>query len=440
MKKVFIGLFIISAIIPGCKEKEQLPKADPASVKYVHEMSKSLNDIIIYDIFSAPVASRIYAYSTIAAYESSRFMDTSYRSLTTQLNGFEALPAPDKNKLYDFRIASVSAFYTVVQKLTFTGDSTMKDQKIIMDSLQVGIPKSILDRSIQFGKSIATVILDRAAKDNYKMIQGMERYTVKVDDPSKWKTTAPDYLDAVQPFWTKMKPLVMDSSAQFAPPRPPAYSLDKSSAFYKDLNEVYLVRKNLTPLQKEIAYFWDDNASASTHVGHLKYTTKKPSPGGHWINITSQASQQIKQGWVAAAQTYAMTSIAMFDGFISCWDEKYRSEYLRPITAINESIDQQWEPLLQTPPFPEYTSGHSVISSSIAGVLTKIFGEQFAFTDSYEKPYIQIVRSFSSFREASEEACMSRLYGGIHFRTAIKEGEKQGSSLGDFINSRIQLK
>jgi len=371
MKKVLIGLFIISVITQGCKEKEQLPKADPASVKYVHEMSKSLNDIIIYDIFSAPVASRIYAYSTIAAYESSRFMDTSYRSLTTQLNGFDALPKPDKNKLYDFRIASISAFYTVVEKLTFTSDSTIKDQKIIMDSLKVGIPKTIVDRSIQFGKSIATVILDRASKDNYKMIQGMERYTVKVDDPSK---------------------------------------------------------------------FWDDNASASTHVGHLRYTTKKPSPGGHWINITSQASQQIKQDWVAAAQTYAMTSIAMFDGFISCWDEKYRSEYLRPITAINESIDQQWEPLLQTPPFPEYTSGHSVISSSIASVLTKIFGEQFAFTDSYEKPYIQIVRSFDSFYDAAEEACISRLYGGIHFRTAIEEGKKQGRNLGTFINGRVQLK
>ncbi len=135
-----------------------------------------------------------------------------------------------------------------------------------------------------------------------------------------------------------------------------------------------------------------------------------------------------------------MTSIAMFDGFISCWDEKYRSEYLRPITAINESIDQQWEPLLQTPPFPEYTSGHSVISSSIASVLTKIFGEQFAFTDSYEKPYIQIVRSFSSFKQASDEACVSRLYGGIHFRTAIEEGRKQGNNLGAFINTRIKLK
>ena len=136
MKKVLIGLFLISVITQGCKEKEQLPKADPASVKYVHEMSKSLNDIIIYDIFSAPVASRIYAYSTIAAYESSRFMDTSYRSLTTQLNGFDALPIPDKNKLYDFRIASISAFYTVVQKLSFTSDSTFS------------VPSSIIIHSI----------------------------------------------------------------------------------------------------------------------------------------------------------------------------------------------------------------------------------------------------------------------------------------------------
>lgn len=439
MKNVFVTAILFIIFCLGCKEAERPPKINPASVKWMHEMSGSLNNIIVYDIFSAPVASRIYAYSTLAAYESIRFMDTNAISLTSQLHDFGAAPVPASNEIYDFRIAGLTAFFKVVQKLTFTSDTTIKDEKRIMDSLKPGIAKSIVQRSVNFGNQVAQFILDRAARDNYKTIQGMERYTVKLEDAAKWKPTAPDYMDAVQPFWNKMKPLVMDSSAQFMPARPPSYNLAKSSSFYKDLQEVYSVRNNLSADQKEIAYFWDDNASASTHVGHLRYTTKKPSPGGHWINITAQASQQIQQNWVAAAQTYAMISIAMYDAFIACWDEKYRSEYIRPISVINESVDPNWEPLLQTPPFPEYTSGHSVVSSAIASVLTNIFGSAFAFTDAYEKPYINIVRSFPSFQAASEEACISRLYGGIHFRSAIEQGRLQGRQLGNFINKQVRL-
>jgi hypothetical protein len=130
----------------------------------------------------------------------------------------------------------------------------------------------------------------------------------------------------------------------------------------------------------------------------------------------------------------------MYDGFISCWDEKFRSEFIRPITAINELFDPAWESYLQTPPFPEYTSGHSVISSSIACVLTRVFGENFEFTDDYEKPYIGLERSFPSFMKASEEACISRMFGGIHFRSAVENGRTQGLALGNYINEKIQLK
>jgi hypothetical protein len=134
-----------------------------------------------------------------------------------------------------------------------------------------------------------------------------------------------------------------------------------------------------------------------------------------------------------------MTAVAMYDAFISCWDEKFRSEYIRPVTAINEFADRNWQPLLQTPPFPEYTSGHSVVSSAVATVLTKQFGENFAFTDDYELPYIGIQRSFPSFIKASEEACVSRLYGGIHFRSAIENGKSQGRNLGGFILNKVAL-
>jgi hypothetical protein len=393
----------------------------------------------VYDIFSPPVASRIYAYASLAAYESIRNLDTSYPSLTAQLIDFGKMPSPEKGKEYDYRISAITAFFSIAKKLTFTKDSTVSVEKEMIGSLSSGLSKKISDRSIAYGKAIADSILARSTRDRYKQIQGMPRYTI-TELSGKWKNTPPDYLDGVQPYWNKMRTLVMDSAAQFKPTPPPIVSTDKKSSFYNEMKEVYDINKSLTDSTKEVAKFWDDNASATTHVGHLTYATKKPSPGGHWINITAIACKQSNFNWVQSAQAYAMTSIAMYDGFISCWDEKYRSEYVRPVTAINEFIDPNWEPLLQTPPFPEYTSGHSVVSSSIANVLTRIFGDNFAFTDSYEKSYIGLERSFPSFIKASEEACISRMYGGIHFRSAVENGKTQGRALGDFINSTIKIK
>jgi hypothetical protein len=204
--------------------------------------------------------------------------------------------------------------------------------------------------------------------------------------------------------------------------------------------EVYDINKNLNDSLKLIAAFWDDNASATTYKGHLKYAIKKPSPGGHWINIAAIACNKAQYDWLQSSQVYALTSISMYDAFLSCWDEKYRSEYIRPVTAIQDLIDQNWDPFLQTPPFPEYTSGHSVVSNCIASVLTNIFGDNFEFLDNYEKSYIGIERRFSSFNSAAAEASISRLYGGIHFRSAVMNGVTQGNQLGKYISSKLRIK
>jgi len=439
MKKTALCIVLFLHLFSCQTEREVPVTIDPATVRYMHQLESSMNDIIVYDIFSAPVASRIYAYSSLAAFEAVRWMDPSYPSLTKQLNGFGPMPVPERGKEYDFRISAVRAFFNIAQKLTFTKDSVVTVQERILNELKGVSSEAIYQRSISFGEQVADSIMSCAGKDNYKQIQGMPRYTLR-DEDGRWKTTPPDYLDAVQSFWNKMSPMVMDSASQFKPVPPPTYSLDKNSQYYKEVEEVYKISLNLTDSTKEIAQFWDDNASATTHVGHLMFATKKPSPGGHWINITAIASKKANQDWVQAAQTYAIVAVAMYDGFISCWDEKFRSEFIRPVTAINDMIDHQWESYLQTPPFPEYTSGHSVISSSIATVLTRIFGDNFAFTDDYEQPYIGLVRSFPSFLKASEEACISRMYGGIHFRSSVENGRSQGLALGNYINEKIKLK
>jgi hypothetical protein len=438
MKKIALFAAILVTVLScsGPSSKQQnLPQRD---AKAVHAMVGRLNDIVIYEIFAPPVASRIYAYSTLALYEASKGTDTAYPSIAAKLHGFPAMPVPDKTATIDFQLAGANAFFTVVEKFTFTKDSVKVTREKIMTELKTGLNDAVVEASLAFGKQVGDSILKRAASDHYKEVQGMPRYTVS-DHPGKWKNTPPDYMDAVQPYWAMMKPLVMDSASQFKPVPPPTFDLTPKSAFYQEMMEVYETSKKLSPEQIEIARFWDDNPAVVNHVGHLMFSNKKNSPGGHWINITSIACQKSNYNWLQSARAYTLTSIAMYDAFISCWDEKYRSEYIRPITAINESIDPNWETLLQTPPFPEYTSGHSVASSTIAAVLTKVFGDNFAFTDSYELPYIGIQRSFPSFVKASEEACVSRLYGGIHYHSSIFNGRSQGRALGAYIIDQLGL-
>jgi len=193
----------------------------------------------------------------------------------------------------------------------------------------------------------------------------------------------------------------------------------------------------LTEEQRVIANFWDCNPFKMNVNGHLMFATRKISPGGHWINITSAACQKAKADVVKSLQAYAWTSVVIADAFISCWDEKYRSNAIRPETYINQYISQDWMPLLQTPPFPEYTSGHSVVSACAAVVLTRLFGDHFSFTDSTEVEFGLPPRSFTSFQHAAEEAAISRFYGGIHFKPAIEYGLDEGRKIGEFVAGRM---
>ena len=197
---------------------------------------------------------------------------------------------------------------------------------------------------------------------------------------------------------------------------------------------------NLTDEQKTIALYWDDNPAVMEHSGHLMFINKKLSPVGHWIGINTIASKMKNLSPIEVAQSYALTSIAMHDAFISCWNEKYTSQFIRPITVINELLDPTWQPLLQTPPFPEHTSGHSTISAAAAYVLTQRFGDNFAFEDTSDLQYIGMKRSFKSFMQAADEASISRVYGGIHYRSACDEGNRNGKQIGEYITKKIKLR
>jgi hypothetical protein len=174
--------------------------------------------------------------------------------------------------------------------------------------------------------------------------------------------------------------------------------------------------------------------------GHAMFATKKITPGGHWMGIVGIAAEKSRASLVQSAEAYARTAIALADAFISVWDEKFRSNVVRPETVINAHLDESWQPLLQTPPFPEYTSGHSGISTAAATVLTDQFGDGFAFLDDTEREYGLPARSFTSFNQAAAEAAISRLYGGIHYRMAIEEGVTQGRRVGELVVARVKTR
>ncbi len=399
-----------------------------------------LTGVIVYDIMSPPQASRVYAYSSIAAYEALRPGHPGYRSLAGQLNGLGPIPGPEAGAEYSPPLAGLHAFLSVARALTFS--------RARMDSLRsavdarfrgMGIPGPVFARSVAYGDTVARYILAWAAQDHYLQTRGYPKYTV-TRAPGTWVPTPPAYMDAVEPHWAELRPFVMDSASQFRPAPPLPFEMKPGSPFYAQAKEVYEIGKGLTGEQRAIASFWDCNPYVMHVQGHAMFATKKVTPGGHWMGIIGIAARKAGADLMGSADAYARTAVALADGFISSWDEKYRSSLIRPETVINTWLDEAWEPLLQTPPFPEYTSGHSVISTAAAQVLTDEFGPDFAFTDSTEVEYGLPARSFGSFEQAAAEAAISRLYGGIHYRRAIEEGIAEGRKVGQLVVRRVRTR
>jgi hypothetical protein len=431
-KKLLSFVLFISPFVFSCTNKKAVLSVNTDSLQ--HQCVHRLTEIIVYDIFTPPVAGRIYAYSNLAYYEALHWKDNNSSSITARLKDFDPMPAPEKKQKYNYSLAAVRSFFKVAKALTFSKDSLVKTETALLNEFKDALDEKEYTNSILFGDSVASIILKRAGSDNYKKTRGMPKYSV-FKETGRWQQTPPDYADAVEPNWKLIKPLLLDSASQCKPAPPPPYDLDKNSQYYKELMEVYTVNQQLTPLQDTIAHYWDDNPFVTEHQGHLMFATKKTTPGGHWMGIISILCKQTHADAIKTAKAYALASCAILDGFISCWEEKYRSRMVRPITVIRETIQSEWNSFLQTPPFPEYTSGHSVITAAAATILTQQFGGNIAFHDTTELEYLGLERSFISIQQAADEAGISRLYGGIHFRSAIEQGKKQGQQVGTLYNA-----
>jgi hypothetical protein len=439
MKKLFTA-FAVLLLLYSCNNQPVQKTYFTDAFSYSKTV-KELNEVVKFVGFAPIVASRNYAYANIAAYECiAAGYPKEYHSLTGQINGLTAMPKADTAKQIDFEFASLLAFCKVGEAVTFP-EGSMKEY---VDSLKkfadnTGMPSAMFDNSVAFADSIGKAILAWSKKDNYAQTRSASRYTV-LDSPGRWVPTPPAYASALEPHWREIRTIVMDSANQFMPPRPVPFNItNKSGVYYKQVMAVKNAVDSLTDEQKHIAEFWDDLGGKLNVVGHIQFVTKKFSPPGHWMNIVGIASQKAKASFRKTVAAYTLTSVCMFDGFIQCWDEKFRSNMIRPETVINKYIDQDWRPYLQTPPFPEYTCGHSTVSSAAAEALTKMYGENFNYTDTSELEFGIANRSFTSFKQAAEENNMARFYGGIHFHPSCLISTEYGQKVGRFIVGKLKL-
>ena len=241
--------------------------------------------------------------------------------------------------------------------------------------------------------------------------------------PGLWVPTPPAFSPALQPFWGANRTLAIADGRAVSPGDHPPYSEQAWSLFRGEAEEVYTAVNSLTPEQEAIARFWSDDPGQTA------------TPPGHSISITTQVLRQEGSTLADAAEAYARVGIAVSDAFVACWFQKYRYNLLRPVTYVRALIDPGWVPLLVTPPFPEYPSGHSVQSGAAFQVLTDLFGKRYAFVDHTHDVRGLPPRSFDSFLDAAREAALSRLYGGIHFRAAIDNGITQGRRIGQRVSA-----
>jgi hypothetical protein len=378
--------------------------------------------------YSPPVASRAFGYAGLTLYESLVPGMSGHRSLQGVLSGLGGLPDAGAAP-YDWPTVANAALASIFRSLFPTARS---EWLAAMNSLERrlfrrfrrSLPAEVRDRSVRRGHDVAAAVFEWSKGDggHEGYLRNFPPYTPPVG-PGLWVPTPPGFLRAVQPFWGKNRCFAIARSADCPPGDHPPYSEEPGSPFEAEAHDVYDTARTLTRTQELIARYWADEPGLT------------PTPPGHSISIATQVLREEGSSLTRAAETYAKVGLAVADAFVCCWYQKYAYNLLRPVTYLRRLVDPAWRPLIVTPPFPEYPSGHSVQSGAAFQVLTDLFGDRYRFVDRTHKERGFRPRRFGSFLAAAEEAAISRLYGGIHFRVAIVNGVAQGRCIGSAVSA-----
>jgi hypothetical protein len=415
----------------SCDEEEPVVVTErPLLEAFNHELATKWIDLQL-DLgkrspgFSPPVVSRALGYSGVTFYETLVPAMENKVSLVGQLNGLTELPQPSPDEEISYAIAVNAAAAAITREMYENApvpDLTRIDS--LENALQIAygadIDSDVINTSRAFGQSVAAAVIAWSKTDGG--YRGFNRnfpasYVPPVG-PGLWKPTNSQL--ALLPTWGNNRSFVPNLD-QVQPSGHPAFSVETQSSFFLEAKQVYDISNSLTEEQIEIAQYWADDPLVT-------YT-----PPGHSFAILSELLKQENEDLTDAATLYAQLGIAMSDAFVCCWKIKYSTNLLRPITYIQQHIDPFWSSLIVTPPFPEYTSGHSTQAAACAGILAGHFGDNYTFTD---KTHSRLKlgyspRSFNSFSQMADEVGMSRLYGGIHFPSANLHGKETGYEIAE---------
>jgi hypothetical protein len=424
-----LSLFALPVRQTAAQDEVSVLAADHDAAVLVKWM-QLLYDRVEAEAVSAPGAARLYAYAGITAYQSVLPGIPEGISLSGQLNGMDVIAYLEDGAEYDWPSSANAALATVIAGL-FPAESqqTQRAVEALRTSQQRAreraVDPQVVARSMTYGDEIGQLMLEWIDLDYFAETREME-YDIPTGDPSLWVPTEAG-MEAVEPFWGQIRPFAMFYPDQCAVTHNMPFSTDPGSTFYLQAMEVKTVGDNLTREQREIAQFWVDTPGITG------------TPAGHWVLIANQLVDVLELKLDRAAMMYGLLNVALGDAFISAWSLKYQVNLLRPETYINEYIDPRWNPFIESPGFPEYPSGHSVVSGAAAEVLTQMFG-QVAFTDRSTRRHGLPERAFTSFEAAAYEAAFSRIYGGIHFREAVENGLRQGRCVGRHVLNYVLLR
>lgn len=426
MKRTLLCLFC-SAVLSGAHAQQ--PTADNYSSKMVRDYyGLSLHLVKSTTGFTPPVASRAFGYMGLALYESTVDGLPGMTSLSGKLYWY-TLPAPlqQHGELHWPTVAN-NAMAAIMDSL-FSNCSAQNRDSIywLRDSYNLAfegtLPGAVYAESRDHGNAIAAHVLAYSKTDGGHLCQFNNFPTSYVPPVGEGLWVQTGAQTALQPYWGLNRPFIMeDTLAGIIPDGPPAYSSDASSEFYAYAYQVYDTRLNLSAEDSTIAEYWGDGGGTVT-------------PPGHSISMLGQVLRAENADMATAIRAYAQLGLALSDAFLACWRTKYIYNLLRPITYIRANIDSTWSPLLATPPFPEYVSGHSSQSGAFSAVMTDLFGDYYEFTDSTHGTNYGGPRHFLSFQEAAEEAMVSRLYGGIHYQFGNEDGFQLGHAVGSNMNA-----
>lgn len=425
-------LAVCAAMLCWCAMLPAYAADRPTPQAMLRDWYYLMNELVRHTAtYSPPVASRSFGYLGVTAFEAAVGGSDSLVSLVGQLHGLNSVPSREEGAYDETVVISAAMSDAVLYYFGNTGPTGQRAIKAAQRKWRAnaveGVDPDVVMRSETFGKAMARAIYDWSLDDGGAVITNMG-FPEKLDLPKgegKWVPTNPIRQQQLPllPDWGNNRTFASPSGAACATPGNPPYSVEPGSQFYIEAVEVYETGKNTTDEQKAIARFWSDDPMLSM------------TPPGHWVSIALQVAERADLPLDQNVDLLARMGVAMSDAFVGCWHDKYVYNLVRPVTYIKQVIDPKWDPLLNTPPFPEYPSGHSTVSGAMDAVLTGFFGDNYAFEDKTGSPDGRKPRTYKSFREAADEAGISRLYGGIHFRSAIVDGLAQGRCIGAYANA-----